>query len=307
MTDGTKSRRVDIDPSLLPTFLAVVQQRTVSAAALTLNISQPAVTARINRLEESVGVALFERSVRGVEPTAAARRLEGYARSIQSLLDQAATSVNTQTEALGALSIVASTTIAGHVLPSLLARFRARYSQVPLSLTVANTKDVIAAIKQRQHHLGLVEGHGRAAGVRLVPFVDDELVPMIGRATRHTFARTSDLASLALLWRERGSGTRAVLARAFRDAGLPSKPRPTDIVLGSTEAIIGAAAAGLGVAFLSRWSARAQINSGGLRPIPGLDFVVRRSFRWAMPAGGLSPSAARFHAVASESPPSHVA
>lgn len=293
----------EIDPALLPTFLAVLSEGKVSAAAVSLSISQPAVTARINRLEQQVGVPLFERSVKGVVPTDAARRLEGYARSIRTLLDQAVDAVREEQASLGPLSIAASTTIAGHVVPALLARFRDRHPHVPVSLVVANTKDVIAAIKENAHHVGLVEGHGRGAGVRLVPFIDDELVPMIGRAARFAIDRVTDLASATLLWRERGSGTRAVMTRAFRAKGLPAKPRPGDIVLGSTEAIIGAAAAGLGVAFLSRWSARAHVDSGRLRPIPGVDFVVRRAFRWAIPAGGLRPSAAAFHRLSSEAPP----
>src|SRR5262245_38854005 len=116
-----------LDPSLLPTFLAVVDAGRISAAAKVLHLSQPAVTAQIRRLEEALGTTLFVRSVHGVVPTLAGDRLAGHARSIARQLDDAAASVAACDEPIGELVLAASTTIAGYVLPSVLAGFRASH------------------------------------------------------------------------------------------------------------------------------------------------------------------------------------
>jgi len=78
--------------------------------------------------------------------------------------------------------------------------------------------------------------------------------------------------------------------------------RDRDVELGSTEAIVGAAVAGLGVAFVSRGSIRAHVAAGLVRIVPALDLVVRRSFHWALPAGSLTGTAARFHAFMQRRP-----
>ncbi|HEY5961095.1 MAG TPA: LysR family transcriptional regulator, partial [Polyangiaceae bacterium] len=71
------------DPGLLSTFLAVLEAGRISAAAKALHLSQPAVTAQVKKLEETLGAALFVRSVHGVVPTNAGLRLVTHARSIR--------------------------------------------------------------------------------------------------------------------------------------------------------------------------------------------------------------------------------
>jgi DNA-binding transcriptional LysR family regulator len=293
-----------LEPALLPTFLAVLDAGRISAAAKTLHLSQPAVTAQIRRLEDALGTALFVRTARGVTPTEAALRLATHARAIHRLLDEALADVTGVEEKGGALVVAASTTVAAHLLPPLLAQFRAAHRGVALRVHVGNSEQVVDEVREGRIPLGLVEGHARASGVRLEPFVDDEIVPIVGRDAPFRVRRASDLDAVPLLWREAGSGTRAVVERALGGAGLRRRSaRTLDVELGSTEAIIGGAAAGLGVAFVSRWSVRAHLAAGLVRVVPGAELVVRRTFHWALPAGALTGTSARFFALAMRSPP----
>lgn len=291
------------DPALLPTFLAVVDTGRISAAARVLALSQPAVTAQIRRLEDAVGAPLFVRSVRGVVPTAAGDKLAGYARSIQGLLEEAATAVSARDEPSDELVLTASTTIAAYVLPPVLAGFRRAHPAVGLRLEVGNTEAVLASVTGGRVPLGLVEGLPRAAGVRLAPFVDDEIVAVVGRGSPFRIRKVSDFANVPILWREPGSGTRSVLDRALRQAGIRRRLQPGDVVLGSNEAIFGAVVAGLGAAFVSRWSVQTHLAAGRVVLVPGLDFVVRRTFHWALPTGGLRGAASRFFDFAQRHPP----
>ena len=293
-----------LDPALLPTFLTVLDAGRISAAAKTLHLSQPAVTAQIRRLEDAIGAALFLRSARGVTPTEAGLRLAVHARAIHKLLDEALADVAGVEELGGALVVAASTTIAAHLLPPLLAQFRSAQPDLPLRVHVGNTEQVVDEVRAGRIPLGLVEGHARAPGVRLEPFVDDEIVPIVGRDAPFRIRRARDLDDVPLLCREAGSGTRAVVERALRDAGLRRRSAShLDVELGSTEAIIGGAAAGLGVAFVSRWSVRAHLAAGMVSIVQGPELVVRRTFHWALPGGALTGTAARFYAFARRSPP----
>jgi DNA-binding transcriptional LysR family regulator len=266
-------------------------------------MSQPAITSRIRRLEDSVGAALLVRSVHGVVPTPAGERLAVHARELQSLLERAQQSVVDGTALAGRLSLAVSTTIAAHVLPQVLARFRKRHASVELRLKVGNTEEVIDAVRSGEFPLGLVEGHRRASGVRLSAWVEDALVPVVSPDARWTLRSADDLQGVPLLWREQGSGTRAVLVRALRQRGVRSKPGPQDLVLGTSEAIANAAAAGLGMGFLSRWSLGPYLETGRLRALPGLGLAVRRTFHWALPTGGLSGAEASFYEFAERNAP----
>lgn len=295
--------RPPLDPGLLATFLAVLEHGRISAAARAEHLSQPAVTDRIRRLERSLGAQLFTRSVQGVTPTAAGERLAVHARAHRQLLSAAAADVGGEGSAGGELLLAASTTIAAHVLPPVLAHFRAREPAVRLRLTIANSDEVVAGLGAGRVTLGLVEGLARASGVRLEPWLDDELVPVLGRDARWNPRRPAELADVPLLWREPGSGTRAVVARALGKAGVRTKPASFDLELASNEAVAGCVAAGLGLAFLSRWSLAPHLAAGRLRPVPALGLAIRRTFSWALPAGGLARAADAFRRIALAQPP----
>jgi DNA-binding transcriptional LysR family regulator len=286
---------------LLPAFLAVYDTKQISAAAHRLHLSQPAVTAQIRRLEDALGAPLFVRSVRGVTPTAAGDRLVASARAVETILADATAAIATAEPALDReLAIAASTTTAAHILPPLLARFRRAHASVALRVLVGNTAFVLDAVRRGRVPLGMVEGHPRAAGIRIEPYVDDELVPIVGAAA--TIA-AGELAAYPILWREVGSGSRAIVERALARAKPRRRPSGRDIELGSTEAIIAGAIAGLGVGFVSRWSIRAHLAAGLVRIPPGSELVIRRTLSWALPAGGLHGAAQQFHALALRSPP----
>ncbi|MEM7309125.1 MAG: LysR family transcriptional regulator [Planctomycetota bacterium] len=283
-----------LDPTLLATFLDVLHHGGIGAAARATDLSQPAITARIGRLERSLGTTLLTRSPKGVAPTPAGDRLAGYARRVQELLDEASVEVPASDANLGRLSLVASTTIAAYALPPALAAFRTRYPLVPLDVTVANTRDAIEAVRDGRVPIGLVEGHARASGVRLEPWIDDHIVPVVATGAPWRLRSVEELDDLPILWREAGSGTRAVVARALGRAGVRRRPRGRDLVLASSEAIAGACAAGLGVAFLSRWTLGPQVAAGRLRPVAALELEIRRTFRWALPSGALGGTAGLF-------------
>lgn len=293
-----------LDPDLLESYLAVLEAGRISTAARGLNLSQPAVTARMRKLEEDLGTPLLLRSVRGVAPTPAGERLRSYALRIRSLLREASDAVAGAGRDVGKLSLMASTTIAAHVLPGPLAAFHSRYPEARLQLEIGNTGEVIDAVREGAFPLGLVEGHRRASGVRLEPWVDDELVLVTRPGQRFRPRSLAELQDLPLLWREPGSGTRAVMSRALKQAGLRHRPGAEDLVLASSEAIAGAAAAGLGLAFLSRWSVKPYLSAGRLKLVAGLgDLQLRRTFHWALPTGGLSGAAALFLDQARAHPP----
>ena len=79
---------IDLDPYLLRAFLTVMEIGTVNGAAVVLNRTQAAVSMQIRKLEGLVGVALFERSPKGLSLTSQGQTLVPYAREIITLNDE---------------------------------------------------------------------------------------------------------------------------------------------------------------------------------------------------------------------------
>jgi len=293
-----------LDPRLLETFRVVAQAGSVSAAARRLHLSQPAVTGRVRALEEACGRPLFLRTPQGVRTTGPGRALLEHAVRLEALLQDATHAVRSEAPE-GELAIAASTTIAGSVLPRLLARFQRRVARVRVRVEVGNTRQVLARVKEGAVPLGLVEGHPRAAGLTLTRFLEDALVPVVAGdapARLLRLRRPADLADVPILWREAGSGTRAVVERALRAALKGRRETALDWELGSTEAIKAAAAESLGVAFLSRWSLRLELETGRLRVLD-LGLSIPRRFSWVLSSREPQGIAGRFHRFAMDEAP----
>ena len=294
-----------LDPRRLETFRVVAQEGQVSAAARLLNLSQPAVTAQVRQLEAGLGRPLFVRHAGGVRLTEEGRLLLDYARRVHGLLEEAGERVAGAAPLRGSLVLGASTTAAAYVLPPVLHSFLAGHRLAGARLDVGNTDEVLERVRRGRLPLGLVEGLTRAPGLSLEPYLADELVAVRAAhppAPLAAVRSARDLASVPLLWREAGSGTRAVVERALRRLHPGLAPREGDLVLGDTEAIKACAALGLGIGFLSRWSIQSELGRH-LQVVPLPDLSIPRTFSWALPSGGLSGPAGAFLRHARLHPP----
>ncbi|HEX9081390.1 MAG TPA: LysR family transcriptional regulator [Holophagaceae bacterium] len=296
----------ELDPRRLETFRVVAQARQVSAAARQLHLSQPAVTAQIRQLEADVGRPLFTRHATGMELTEAGRLLLDYARRIHGLLSEAGQRLLEEDQLGGELRIAASTTAAAYLLPPILRGFLAGRTPTAIILEVGNTEEALAWVREGRTPLALVEGLTRAAGLSLEPYLQDELVPVRpvrGPRALAALRTVADLAALPLVWREPGSGTRAVVERALRKARVARAPRASDLVVGDTEAIKACVLLGLGIGFLSRWSIQREVRQGLLEVVPLPDLAIPRTFSWVQGGGGAPGLAAAFLRHAQAHPP----
>lgn len=125
---------------LYRSFLAVLEEGSLSGAARALNIAQPTVGRHIDTLEQAFGEALFTRSVHGLLPTEAADALRPHAEAIAShaaALLRAASGRRGVVE--GTVRITASEVIGVEVLPSILAALRDAHPRLIQELALSNT------------------------------------------------------------------------------------------------------------------------------------------------------------------------
>jgi DNA-binding transcriptional LysR family regulator len=274
----------------LVVFRAVAEQLSFRKAAEELYLTQPAVSLQIKALEEDVGVQLFDRTGAHITLTAAAQVLLDYCEQVKTLLAQTEHEIAALSgEHAGKLALGASTTIAQYVLPSLLGEFCREYPRVHPTLVSGNTEHIVEAVEKQKISLGFIEGPARSREVKTEPFLGDELV--LVASTAHEWAeRTSvccsEIASIPLLMRERGSGTRHVIELALERQRVKRNSLHIVMELDSTEAIKSAVEAGLGVGFVSRWAIAKDLRLGNnfkIVEVEGLS--IKREFLVAYASG----------------------
>jgi DNA-binding transcriptional LysR family regulator len=274
----------------LVVFRAVAERLSFRKAAEELYLTQPAVSLQIKALEEDVGVQLFDRTGSHIALTAAGKILLNYCEQVKTLLAQTEHEIAALSgEHSGELALGASTTIAQYVLPRFLGEFCREHPRVHPTLFSGNTEHIVEAVEKQKIALGFIEGPARSRDVKTKPFLEDELVliaPTAHEWAERTSVSCSEIASISLLMRERGSGTRHVIELALERQGVKRNSMHIVMELDSTEAIKSAVEAGLGVGFVSRWAIAKDLRLGNTFKIVEVEGLsIKREFLVAYASG----------------------
>lgn len=278
---------VRFSPSLLRSlqiFLVVVDEGSFSAAARRLGITQPSVSEQMRALEAHLQQPLFLRPARGAALTVAGQRLREHATRVMLALE----TLERDLEGLrsgtgGILALVASPVAGESVLPPLLPLFHERHPGSVVRLGIADTRTAVARLLAHEAELAVIGGPFRHERCHVDVLGRNELVPIAPPdhpLLRNEPVTAARLAEEPLVLREEGSGARAAVLAAFEAAGVPAEQVRIVAELGSTEAILSAVAAGLGVGFVSVY---ALVGDRARRPLrvprladlaPGRDLLL---------------------------------
>jgi LysR family transcriptional regulator, transcriptional activator of the cysJI operon len=241
---------------LLRIFHAVARERSFSRAAEALFVSQPAVSKGVQQLERQLGLPLVERAPEGTRGrklrlTEAGEALFEHARGLFALETAALQDMRSRAGLTrGRLAVGASTTVAAYWLPPYLAALAREQASIGLSLQVGNTEAIARAVLECAVDLAVVEGEVSDARIVATHWRDDPLHVAVPPGSPLNASRAPGAAALSAqtwLWREPGSGTRAVAEQLLRARRIT----PVRVIeLGSNESIARAVAAGMGIAIL---------------------------------------------------------
>lgn len=237
----------------LRVFRVVADTLNFRRAADELHLTQPAITAQIKTLEESLGIALFDRIGRDISLTPAGATLLHYVRQIEAITNEALAALAPFGGQEGIeLRIGASHTIAIYLLPRLLPQLASEWPKLRIHVTCGSTNEVLQALTTHQISLGLIEAPAFRPDLKTEVFGEDELT-LIARPdhrwTRKPVLKAAELVQAPILLREEGSGTRRFVEAYLERNGVLRQQLQTRIDMNSTEGIIAAVEAGLGVGF----------------------------------------------------------
>ena len=190
------------------TFLAVATFGGFHRAAEALRISQPAISARIKALEESLGVSLFARSRSGLTLSEAGRTLRPYAEQLLRTASLARQAVHElQPGSAGPLEIAAALSISVYYLPDVLKHFRRAHPHVIINIRSGHSKEVLDMVLGEEAEIGLARSLQHPE-VETFSLRDDPLLLIAhsSQSPQHSRrARLQQVASWPLIFYERGS------------------------------------------------------------------------------------------------------
>jgi DNA-binding transcriptional LysR family regulator len=261
------------DLAALDLLISVAELGSVGRAAAAHGISQPSASTRLARLERQLGVPLLVRTARGSTLTPAGEAVLTWGRGVVEAAASLTDGVLTLRADRGArLRVVASLTVAEYLMPPWLLALRRRHPDLDVAATVANSRDVCAAVRAGRADLGFVETPDAPAGLTARQVGTDRLALLVAGtyplAHRAGAMHPRELLVLPLLLREPGSGTRDTFLRALAQALGEEPVLPHATSLGSTATILATARAGGGVAVLSARAAASDVAAGALVEVP---------------------------------------
>ncbi len=261
-------------------FLRTARLLNISQAARELNISQPAVTTAVQKLEKEFEVKLFFRYPQGLELTPTGILLQSRLQEIKDRCVQLENDMmQLRQELHGHLKLGASPTVSDYILPKLMGIFSDRFPRINYSLNTGNNAEVIRQLQEGKIELAFLAGNLPEQRSFSHKVLDDELVLII--SPNHPWASQAsinkeELLEQPLILRERGSGSRKETEEALVEIGLNPEQLKVIADFQSLEGIKNAVASGLGAALISRWAVTRELEQQSLLQVKIRDAVLRR-------------------------------
>ena len=281
-------------------FYEVARSGNMRRAATRIGISQPALSKQIQALEDTIGLQLFYRTPKGLQPTADGdvafsycERIFGHLRDLEAALDLR------RKGSAGRLTIGAVHSISTHLLPGYLKLYRQDYAKVRIKVVTVRSRAVLKALSEHRIDVGLIAEE--PAGPEFVwrPFAKTPLVAVA--SPRHALAQGIAAGSTIPIERlhkedmiafDPPAPTRRVTERYLAKAGV--EPR----IMAECPAIdtmIGMVAEHMGFAVLPHHCVESEVKAGRLIVLPIADWGLERTLYLVHLAGPpLSPTVRHF-------------
>lgn len=250
---------------LYRTFYWAAKEQNLSRAAERLFVTQPSVSHAIRQLEEQLAVNLFHRGPRGVTLTEEGQLLYDYVDQAFHALESAERLIGEQGRLLrGELRIGGGDSLIKHYLLPHLSRFCSDYPDIHLNLVNGTTAEIIRLVKEGRIDFGIVRLPVEDPALTALEAITVQDCFVAGEKYAHLAKKPIPLAELQqhpLILFTRTSTSRRFIQDFAASLGLTLEP---EIELASVDLLIAFAKAGMGISFVTRQFAKAELEAGTL-------------------------------------------
>ncbi|CAG2155751.1 HTH-type transcriptional regulator CynR [compost metagenome] len=237
----------------LRAFVAVAELSSFRAAATELHLSQPALSRRIEKLEDALGVRLFDRTTRSVEMTAVGREFSRKARELLNGLEESLLGIrDVATRVTGEVTVACVPSAVRYFLPAVLRKYHERWPRIVVRLIDEGANEVLNLIVRNEADFGLNYIGTQEPDVEFEPVLKEPFV--VACPPDHPLARKrkvtwAELGQYDYMTVGKASGNRMLLDLALTD--VPDRPQWYCEVR-HVSTLVSLVEAGLGVAAVPR-------------------------------------------------------
>lgn len=200
-------------------FATVVEHNSLNKAAQVLDISQPALSKKISKLEEQLGIFLFMRVGRKLELTRLGRIYYEYAVKMRHLNNELLQEITDyKSTGKGSLTIGASLTTLQSTLPELLTLYTEHSPDTEIKAVTGKTHEIVSLVKEKKVDVGLIASVINHPELNCVPLFDDHLclvLPSQHEYASRTHLHLNDLNQLPMILFSEGSWYRILMNELF--------------------------------------------------------------------------------------------
>ncbi|SFD05351.1 transcriptional regulator, LysR family [Cupriavidus sp. OV038] len=237
----------------LRAFVAVAELSSFRAAATELHLSQPALSRRIEKLEDALGVRLFDRTTRSVEMTAVGREFSRKARELLNGLEESLLGIrDVATRVTGEVTVACVPSAVRYFLPAVLRKYHETWPRIVVRLIDEGANEVLNLIVRNEADFGLNYIGTQEPDVEFEPVLKEPFV--VACPPDHPLARKrkvtwAELGQYDYMTVGKASGNRMLLDLALTD--VPDRPQWYCEVR-HVSTLVSLVEAGLGVAAVPR-------------------------------------------------------
>lgn len=212
----------------LKAFVAVAETGSFADASFLLHRSQPAISITIKNLEDEIGGKLFARTTRHLNLTPEGQAFLPVAHRLLADWDKALGDLHNHFSLkLGKLNIAAIPSFAGNQLPQILARYRALYPKINISIEDVITEDVVDMVLGGRVEIGVTFDPGPFENLEFHPLFEDRFIAVLPPAhplLAQAEITWADLRSENYIALQKPSGVRLMVDGILEDHGLSLTP-----------------------------------------------------------------------------------
>ena len=251
-------------------FYEVANHKSISDAANSLYISQPAISFQLKKLESNLGVALFTRTKHGMVLTDEGLELYKYVKQAIDSINNGENSLsNLKNLESGSIRIGSSTTLCRHILVPHLEKFHELYPNIDISINNSASSNLLRELRLGNLDFVLMfEPQEKASDIEFLPLTEVESIFIGNKQFREQIPSTIELKELVnypLIFPTNASSSRVFLNQFLKEANVLLTPK---LEVMSYNLIVDLVKTGFGIGYVTKEFVNDEIKKNGIYEIP---------------------------------------
>ncbi len=267
-----------LDLRQLKTFVEVTKTKSLTLAGKNLNLTQPAISLQIKKLEERLDARLIVRRDRKFELTELGHVLYPVALGMLNLCNKAQHDIEQKkSEKISSVSIASSMFFAEHYLPEILKNFRQKFPKIQIRCFTGLTEAVEERVDEFECDVAFVAQTSNPNLIKRV-IAEDELVLIVSpvhELAKRQSVNLEEVLNWPLISFSDGSGTQSVIDSLFAQRAINFEKL---MIFSSTESVKRAVEVDCGIAFFPRKAVQRELALKTLVAVPVSDEKISRVY-----------------------------